>query len=96
MVGKIEDVAPLAAQRHVTVMNMIRDMVRVNAANPILMTDPANPNPTDPTHHTDPNGGGGEGETSSVSRSYHYGYGKGTHEHYECEIVSNAYLYFPH
>jgi len=28
---------------------MIRDMVRVTADNPDLMTDPTNPNPTDPT-----------------------------------------------
>ena len=68
MVGKSEDVAPLAAECHVTVMNMIRDMVRVNTANPILMTDPANPNPT---HHTDPNGGGRR--RGRHLRSYHYG-----------------------
>ena len=39
-----------------TVTITIRDMVRVTAAKPNLMTDPANPNRT--TLRTDPNGGG--------------------------------------
>jgi len=37
----------------VTIMIMIRDMVRVTAANSNFMTDPINPNPTDPSQHTD-------------------------------------------
>ena len=47
--GKREGVVPLLAHCNVTVAVMIRDMVTVTADYPDLMTDPTNPNPTDPT-----------------------------------------------